>query len=58
MSTDLPGLVIDIEARVDKFERALEEKFKPALAKAIGEVVETFFAENTTDFIELKEVAE
>lgn len=51
--TTIAGLVIDIEARIDKFERALDEQFKPALAKAVGEVVERFLGDNLANCVEV-----
>ena len=58
MNSDLPELVISIEARLDKFEKAIDEKFKPALAKAIGDVVDSFLADCSADFVELKAASE
>lgn len=38
-------LVIRLEARIADFERELEQKFKPALAKAIRETLDSVTAE-------------
>ena len=39
------ALIFEVSARVEEFERALEEQFKPALRKAITEVMAEFLAD-------------
>ena len=56
MRNDNPGFVIDITANIAKLEKALEEKFKPALAKAINDVVASFMAEDIGDCVEIGEL--
>lgn len=40
--TDAERIVVTMEANVEAFERAVEERFKPALAQAIADVVSEF----------------
>jgi flagellar biosynthesis/type III secretory pathway protein FliH len=55
MSNDsLPGLIVDIEASFDKFEQQLEEKFMPALAEAIREVVGEFLGDDMAGCVKVE----
>lgn len=46
-------MVLTIEARIAEFEKALEEQFKPALAKAISEVVDDFLKDTEGEFFKI-----
>lgn len=47
-------ITIQLEAKVAAFEKALEERFKPALAKAISDVVDEFLSDEE-EFISITE---
>ncbi|MER8490110.1 hypothetical protein NKI51_14095 [Mesorhizobium australicum] len=45
---------ITVKAEVAAFDHAAEEKFKPALRKAIAEVMDEFF-DDAADFVSISE---
>ncbi|WP_137153502.1 hypothetical protein [Rhizobium sp. FKL33] len=55
MNDNLPaGLIVDLNSWIDKFERELDEKFKPALAKAIHEVVGEFLGDDMAGCVQIR----
>lgn len=55
MTNEPLGLVVDITANIEKFEQAIDEKFKPALTKAIEEVTESFIKSALGECVEIGE---
>lgn len=45
MDNNKAALIFEISARIAEFEQALEEQFKPALRKAIADVMAEFLAD-------------
>lgn len=56
MTIDLDTILVDLESRMARadanFDRLINEKFKPALARAIDEVASEFLADNFPELIE------
>ena len=50
------ALIFEISARIEEFERALEEQFKPALRKAIADVMAEFLTDPVPGIILKAEV--
>ena len=52
---EIERLIFTLEVKIAEFEKALEERFKPALTKAISEVVQDFLEDTEEEFIEVTE---